>query len=158
MSAALFTAAVLSLLGMIASVAIGLTIRAEADVIRHTTLGVFSTLATLLTHSMMMFYLIGKTKAIREAVTERALSQQLVTETIELRRPVFSIGTFAMATTMVTAFLGASVDTRVVPPFIHAIVSYAAVTANFAAVRAELRALTGNARIVTEVNRLMRVQ
>lgn len=157
MSAALLTAAVLSLLGMIASIVIGWTIRAESDVIRHTTLGLFTTIVTLLTHSMMMFYLIGKTKAIREAVTERALSPDFVAETIRLRQPVFSIATFAMAVTMVTAFLGASVDTRVVPSFIHAIASYAAVTANFAAIRAELRALTGNARIVAEVNRLMGV-
>jgi hypothetical protein len=152
MAAALFTAAVLSLVGTIASAVIGLTIAGEGDLVRHTTLGVFTTMVTLLTHSMMMFYLIGKTKAIREAVTEHALAGDFVAETITLRRPVFRIATLAMAAVMITAFVGASVDTRVVPPIAHAMVSYAAVAANLAAVRVELRALIGNARIVAEVN------
>ena len=158
MSAALFTAAVLSLLGLVASAVIGLTVAAEADLIRHTTLGLFSTMATLLTHSLVMFYLIGKTRAIRDAVKDKTLPKDYVAETIRLRKPVFSISTFAMAVTMITAFLGASVDTRVVPPLIHAVVAYAAIFSNFAAVRSELRALIGNARIVVEVDRILRAQ
>jgi hypothetical protein len=69
------------------------------------------------------------------------------------RKPVFSIGTVAMAVTMVTAILGASVDTGVLPPIVHAMIAYAAIVANLAAARIEIAALTASSRIVDEVNR-----
>ena len=43
------------------------------------------------------------------------------------RKPVFSIGTVAMAVTMVTAIIGASVDTGVLPPMVHAMIAYGAI-------------------------------
>jgi len=69
------------------------------------------------------------------------------------RKPVFSIGTVAMAVTMVTAILGASVDTGVLPPMVHATIAYGAIFANLAAARIEISALTAASRIVDEVNR-----
>ena len=49
------------------------------------------------------------------------------------RKPVFSIGTLAMAVTMVAAILGASVDTGVLPPIVHAMIAYGAIACNLAA-------------------------
>ena len=72
MAAALVTAALLSFGGLVASLILGMTISSSPDVLRHTTTSIFATLLTLLTHSMMMFYFIGKGKAVREAVTEAA--------------------------------------------------------------------------------------
>src|SRR5258707_3950133 len=40
------------------------------DISRHISFGVFSTLVMLLAHSMMMFYLIGKGKAVKDAMAE----------------------------------------------------------------------------------------
>jgi hypothetical protein len=54
---------------------------------------------------------------------------------------------------MVTAILGASVDTGVLPPIVHAMIAYAAIVANLAAARIEIAALTASSRIVDEVNR-----
>ena len=70
-----------------------------------------------------------------------------------VRKPVFSIGALAMAVTMVTAILGASVDTRVLPSIVHAMIAYAAIACNLAAVKTEISALTDSSRIVAEVNR-----
>jgi hypothetical protein len=69
------------------------------------------------------------------------------------RKPVFSIATVAMAITMVTALLGASVDTRVLPPIVHATIAYGAIFCNLAAVKIEIAALAASSRIVDEVNR-----
>ena len=66
---------------------------------------------------------------------------------------MFSIGTVAMAVTMVTAILGASVDTGVLPPIVHAMIAYGAIACNLAAVKIEIAALTASSRIVDEVNR-----
>ena len=69
------------------------------------------------------------------------------------RKPVFSVGTLAMAATMVTAIIGASVDTHVLPPMVHAMIAYGAIVCNLAAVKIEIAALTASSRIVDEVNR-----
>jgi hypothetical protein len=69
------------------------------------------------------------------------------------RKPVFSIATLAMAVTMVTAIIGASVDTGVLPPMVHAMIAYGAIACNLAAAKIEIDALTASSRIVDEVNR-----
>jgi hypothetical protein len=68
------------------------------------------------------------------------------------RKPVFSIATLAMAVTMVTAIMGASVDTGVLPPIVHAMIAYAAIACNIAAAKIEVTALIESSRIVDEVN------
>jgi hypothetical protein len=152
MSAALLTAACLSFGGLLATTWYGLT---EAALSRHILFGIFSTMMTLLTHSMLMFYLIGKGKAVREAMEEGGLSGDYARRIAELRRPVFSLATFAMVLTIIAALLGASVDTGVLPAPIHGLAAYIAIAANVAMLRAEVSALLGSARVVAEVDRLL---
>jgi hypothetical protein len=66
---------------------------------------------------------------------------------------VFSVGTVAMAITMVTAIIGASVDTGVLPPMVHAMIAYGAIVCNLTAAKIEISALSESSRIVDEVNR-----
>lgn len=155
MAAALTTALLLSIGGLIASVVFGHTAATSDEVVRHVTLAVFVTMMTLLTHSMAMFYLIGKGKAIREAVHEGQLSNEFIAETSRVRRPVFSIGTAAIGATMVAAIVGGGVDTDVLPVGVHSVLAYSAVAANLAAIRAELVAFAASSRIVAEVNQLL---
>jgi hypothetical protein len=68
---------------------------------------------------------------------------------------VFSVGTFAMGVTIVAALLGASVDTGLLPPIVHAMIAYGAIACNLAAAKVEIDALTVSSRIVDEVNRLL---
>ena len=110
---------------------------------------------TLFTHSMLMFYLIGKGKAVREAAEEGGLSGEFARRIAQFRRPVFSLAMLAMGLTIVAALLGASVDTGVLPPFVHGLLAYVALAANVAMLRAEMVALRESAHIVTEVNRLL---
>jgi hypothetical protein len=70
-----------------------------------------------------------------------------------VRKPVFSIGTFAMAATMVAAILGASVDTGKLPAIVHGMLAYGAIACNLAALKIEINALSASARVVEEVNR-----
>ena len=67
---------------------------------------------------------------------------------------MFSIGMLAMAVTMVAAIMGASVDTGVLPPMVHAMIAYGALAANVAALKTEISALIISSRVVDEVNRL----
>ena len=152
MAQALVTAVAIGTLGLGATTVLGLL---GTDLSRHITIGIFSTMITLLAHSMMMFYLIGKGKAVKDAMAEGGLTGDYFSRIAIARKPVFSFGTVAMGITMVTAILGASVDTGVLPPIVHGMIAYAAITANVAAAKIELDALGESSRVVGEVNRLL---
>jgi hypothetical protein len=149
---ALLTAVLVGLGGLIATVVLGLR---GADIARHVSFGIFSTFITLLAHSMMMFYLIGKGKAVKDAMAEHGVAGDYYRRIAAARKPVFSIATFAMALTMAAAILGASVDTGVLPPIVHGTIAYGAVACNLAALKIEIDALTASTRIVDELNRLL---
>jgi len=152
MAQALVTAVAIGALGLGATAVLGLL---DTDLSRHITIGIFSTMVTLLAHSMMMFYLIGKGKAVKDAMAEGGLTGDYFRRIAIARKPVFSFGTVAMGITMLTAILGASVDTGVLPPIVHGMIAYAAITANLAAAKIELDALGESSRVVGEVNRLL---
>lgn len=109
----------------------------------------------LLAHSMMMFYLIGKGKAVKDAMAEGGLSGDQYRRIALARKPVFSIGTAAIGVTITAAILGASADTGALPPIVHALFAYGAILGNVAALKVEVSALTQSSRIVDEVNRLL---
>ena len=60
-----------------------------------------------------------------------------------------------MAVTIVAALMGASVDTGMLPPMVHALIAYGAIACNLAAAKIEIDALSASSRIVDEVNRLL---
>ncbi len=142
----------IGLTGLVTTAVFGLR---GTDVARHISFGIFSTMVTLLAHSMMMFYLIGKGKAVKDAMTEHAVTGDYYRRIAAARKPVFSIGTLAMTVTMITAILGASVDTGVLPPIVHAMIAYGAIACNLGALRIEVAALSESRRVVDEVNRLI---
>ena len=150
MAQALLTGVFLGLTGLATTAFFGLR---GTDISRHISYGIFSTLMTLFAHSMMMFYLIGKGKSVKDAMAEHNVVGDYHRRIAAARKPVFSIGTLAMAVTMVTAILGASVDTRVLPPIVHAMLAYGAILCNLAAAKIEIAALLESSRIVAEVNR-----
>ncbi len=151
MSPALLSALFLGVAGLIAAAVFGLRV----DVSRHISFGFFSTLVLILAHSMLMFYLIGKGKAVKDAMAEHRLAGDYLQRIVAARRPVFAAATLAMIVTMAAAILGASVDTGVLPAMVHAAIAYGAIAANLAAIKVELSALGESARVVEEVNRLI---
>src|SRR6266850_3688929 len=149
---ALLTSVLIGLAGLVAAAAFGLQ---ATDVARHISVGIFSTMITLLAHSMMMFYLIGKGKAVKDAMAEHGVAGDYYRRIAAARKPVFSIATLAMGVTMVAAIMGASVDTGVLPPIVHAMIAYGAIACNVAALKIEISALSASSRIVDEVNFLI---
>jgi hypothetical protein len=150
MAQALVTAVFIGLAGQVVAVVFGLQ---GTDIARHISVGIFSTMITLLAHSMMMFYLIGKGKAVKDAMAEHQVAGDYYRRIASARKPVFSIATLAMAAAMVAAILGASVDTRVLPPIVHAMIAYGAIACNVAALKTEISALSISSGVVDEVNR-----
>ena len=147
---ALLTSVLIGLAGLVAAAVFGLQ---ATDIARHISVGIFSTMIALLAHSMMMFYLIGKGKAVKDAMAEHSVAGDYYRRIAVARKPVFSIATLAMAVTMVAAIMGASVDTGVLPPIVHAMIAYGAIACNVAALKIEISALSASSGIVDEVNR-----
>jgi hypothetical protein len=152
MAQALVTSVGLGILGLVVTAYYGL---AGLDVSRHIGLGFFSSLVILLAHSMMMFYFIGKGKAVKDAMAEGNLTGDYYRRIATVRKPVFSIGSLAMVVTMSAAILGGGVDTGVLPPMVHATIAYGAIACNAVALKVELDALGASSRVVDEVNRLL---
>lgn len=150
MAQALLTAVGIGIAGLVSAAVYGWR---GTDLARHISFGLFSTLVTLLAHSMMMFYLIGKGKAVKDAMAEGNLTGDYYGRIAAARKPVFSIATLAMALTIVAALLGASVDTGLLPPMVHGTIAYGAIACNLAAAKIEIDALTASSRVVDEVNR-----
>jgi hypothetical protein len=155
MAAALLTAVISAIAGIGMAIYLGLTAASNTMLSRHITIGIFSTMICLLSHSMMMFYFLGKGKAVREAAEEGGLSKEFERRIAVLRKPVFSIGTLAMFVTIVTALIGASVDTGMLPAGVHGVLAYSCLACNLFALRVEINALTESGRVVAEVNQLL---
>jgi hypothetical protein len=90
---------------------------------------------------------------VKDAMAEHHVTGDYYRRIAAARKPVFSVGTLAMAVTMVTAIIGASVDTGVLPPMVHAMIAYGAIVCNLTAAKIEISALSESSRIVDEVNR-----
>ena len=155
MAAALLTAIFASIAGIGVAIYLALSATTNTAVAQHILVGIFSTMITLLAHSMMMFYFLGKAKAVKEAAAEGGLSVEYERRIAVARKPVFSLGMVAMLATMITALAGASVDTGVLPAGIHGVLAYSCLALNLAALRAEIGALTESGRVVAEVNNLL---
>ena len=155
MAAALLTAIFASMAGIVTAIYLGYNSTTSATLAQHVSIGIFSTMITLLAHSMMMFYVLGKTKAVREAAAEGGLSREFERRMAIARAPVFSIATLAMAATMITALVGASVDTGVVPSWVHNVLAITCLVVNARAVQLEIKALLESNRVVAEVNQLL---
>lgn len=158
MSAALLTAAVLSLVGLVVSFALGYLASGPEEVLQHATLAIFVTLVMLLAYSMIMFYLIGKVRAIKDAVEEAGLQTDAVARASAVRPAVFKLGSVAIGLTMLTAIIGGGVDTEVIPPGFHSMLAVLALVANGIALRAVVAAFNESNRIVDEVNRDLGVE
>jgi len=154
-TAALITAILLGIAGLGYTALLGYTTTGSPDILRHATAGTFFTLIVLLAHSMTMFYLLGKGKAVREAAEEGQLSGDFYATVARARRPVFGIATLAMLVTMAAAILGAAVDTDVLPAGIHGLTGLTALLANGLALKTELAAMLSSSRVVNEVNALL---
>jgi hypothetical protein len=146
---ALLSGLFLGMVGLVFAAVLGLR---GGEISRHITFGFFSAMVTMLAHSMMMFYLIGKGKAVKDAMAEYHVAGDYYARISAARKPVFSIATVAMLVTITAAILGASVDTGVLPPIVHAMIAYGAIAANAAAIKIEIDALAASARVVDEVN------
>jgi hypothetical protein len=155
MGRALLIVGLMATLGVIASAAMGylLSSPADAGMPRHVLVGLASSLLLLFSHCWIMFYLIGTGKAIKDAVKENGLEQELIEETKRFKNESYPSLMLAMGLVMATFILGGGVATGSVPSWIHHALFYAAVLVQAYSLRIEWRVLGENERLMVDIDR-----
>src|SRR3954451_12546325 len=127
MGRALLIVGFMSTLGVIASAVAGYTLHGptDANMPLHVLIALASSLLLLFSHCWIMFYLIGTGKAIKDAVKENGLEQDIVEETKRFKNVSYPSLMLAMATAMATFIVGGGVATGSLPAWIHHVLFFA---------------------------------
>jgi hypothetical protein len=118
----------------------------------HFLLGLFTTMATLLVHSIVFTYFLGTGKWIREVVRVYGLPEWVEAQTIRNKQRAFPFELLAMLLVGATAWLGAAADTRRdFNPLWHLGLAGVALTFNLGAFVVEYAAILAQERLLLEV-------
>jgi 4-hydroxybenzoate polyprenyltransferase len=155
MGRALLIVGFMSTLGVIASAVAGYTLHGptDANMPLHVLIALASSLLLLFSHCWIMFYLIGTGKAIKDAVKENGLEQDIVEETKRFKNESYPWLMLAMGLVMATFIVGGGVATGVVSRWIHHVLFYLAAASQGYALWVERRVLIQNERLMVDVDR-----
>src|SRR3954447_4703233 len=155
MGRALLIVGFMSTLGVIASAVAGYTLHGptDANMPLHVLIALASSLLLLFSHCWIMFYLIGTGKAIKDAVKENGLEQDIVEETKRFKNESYPWLMLAMGLVMATFIVGGGVATGVVSRWIHHVLFYLAAASQGYALWVERRVLIQNERLMVNVDR-----
>jgi len=128
----------------------------EGNIGPHLTFGLASSLLLLFSHCWIMFYLIGTGKAIKEAVAEHGLDQDLVERTKDFKNRSYPILMLAMGLVMAVFILGGGVYTRFVPAWLHHGLFYLALLVQVRTLLIERQVLVENDLLMTSIDRRIR--
>jgi hypothetical protein len=118
----------------------------------HFLLGLLTTMATLLVHSIVFTYFLGTTRWVKEVVRVYGLPEWVEAQAIKNKRRAFPFELWGMIVIGVTAWLGAAADTRAgFDPLWHLGVAAAALAFNLGAFVVEYASIVAQARLLLEV-------
>jgi len=154
------------LVGLTAS--LGVALDGREAMMRHFVMGLATAMFTCFIHVLVLFYLIGTGKDIRDAVADDPeLNERYLPWTRAQKRRAFPPACLAIALVIVATLMGGEVHSRVIAfdggvtlPFrtlpawwIHLACVIAALAANGYAFYAEVLAVKENRRGIDEINR-----
>jgi amino acid transporter len=92
---------------------LGATLQSPTDVNRHYLLGLFASMATCFIHCLVLFYLIGTGKEVREAAADvPGLSEHYVAWTRRQKARAFPAASFAIVLMVLAVLMGGEVHSR----------------------------------------------
>lgn len=151
MARALLMIGWLATFGMVATALVGYGVEESSWFEVHALGAIGSALLLLFSHCWIMFYLIGTGKAIRVAVEEHQLDREAVERTREFKNRSYPWLMLAIGLVMTVFIVGGGVATRVIPPWIHQLLFFAALAAQAKALREEHAVLRANEQLMGEV-------
>ena len=136
---------------------------------RHLLMGLFSAMLTCFIHVLVMFYLIGTGKDIRDAIEDHGeLKERFVPLTRQLKSRAFPVATLGISLVIIAVLMGGEVHSRIIRPtgelpfravtawWVHLVFVVAAVASNVGAFCVELRVVKENRASIDEINRVLR--
>ena len=121
---------------------------------RHVLWALIATLLTLFSHCLVMFYLIGTGKMVKEIVAEaEGLDAEAYRhKLLSFKRRGFPLPTWAIVAVMAAFIVGAGVHTGAVPKPVHVSLALFALLLNLAASWREVRILIENGILIFDLN------
>lgn len=158
-----------ALLAMTAT--IGITLEGQASLLLHFKAGLVSSMFTCFIHVLVLFYLIGTGKDVRDAVEDSPdLSARYVPWTREQKRKVFPPACFSTALMIIATLMGGEIHSRVLAAgrgvtfpirqlpgwWVHVVLVAAALIVTAHAFVMEVKTVKENRRGIEELNAALR--
>ncbi len=118
----------------------------------HVLVGLVASLLFLFAHSWVMFYLIGTGKAIKNAVEEYGLEQELVERTKEFKSRSYPWLMLAMGVVIATFVMGGAFLASAAPGWIHELLFFLTLGIQVRTLIIEAKVLIANERLMQEIN------
>lgn len=151
MAISLFTLAVLGTVSFAASMVLGYRLPGDAAAMKlHFLLALGSTTLLVMAHSFIMFFLIATGVEMKTLEKERGWGDSFRKRTVAMKGRVFPIMTFVLLLVIAHFILGAAAHTRVIPTWIHGLLSWVTLAACLETLRREHAVLGDNNRLIEE--------
>jgi hypothetical protein len=149
----LLTTSLLSIICFGVSVYYGFFMDGRANLQQHILFGLFATFLVTLAQSMTMFYFIGTGKQVKDLVINHSITEGFVQRTKVFKARVFPPALWAMIFTMATMILGGGVHTKVIPSWVHLLLSLTALFFNIQAFFREARYMIEHSVLMQELEK-----
>ena len=119
----------------------------------HFLLGLFTTLTTLLVHSIVYTYFLGTGKWVKEVVAAYAMPEWIEAQAKKNKKKAFRFEFYCMLLIGITAWFGAASDARGFNPTWHLFAASLTMAFNFGAFAVEYVVIVAQARLLLEVKK-----
>lgn len=151
MALALLTSSLMGIVALAITMVLGFGIDSRPDVYQHFLFALFTTFVAVLAQCMSIFYFIGTAKQVKDLMADHPRQGEFVQRTRHFKSRVFPPATWAIVFTMAAFIIGAGVDTRVVPTWIHTLLALLALGFNVYAIVREIQFMSRNNVLIDEV-------
>jgi hypothetical protein len=151
MALALLTSSLMGIVALVITMILGFGIDSRPEVSQHFLFALFTTFVAVLAQCMSIFYFIGTAKQVKDLMADHPRRGEFVDRTRHFKSRVFPPATWAIVFTMAAFIIGAGVDTRVVPTWIHTALAVLALAFNAFALLREVQFMSRNNILLDEV-------
>ncbi len=148
---ALLTSSLMGAISLVITIALGFAVDSRADVNQHFLFALFTTFVIVLAQCMSIFYFIGTAKQVKDLMVDHPRREEFVLRTRTFKAGVFPAASWTIVFTMAVFIIGAGVDTRVVPVWIHTGLGALALATFIYALFREIQYMSKNNILLDEV-------
>ena len=133
------------------TMALGFAIDSRPEVNQHFLFALFTTFVVVLAQCMSIFYFIGTAKQVKDLMADHPKQKEFILRTRQFKARVFPPATWAIIFTMTVFIVGAGVDTRIIPVWIHSTLGALALLTSVYALFREIQYMSQNNILLDEV-------